>query len=80
MIVFCVIDMSIVLQYIVRTADRKIELWLIGSYITSVVGLDIRTNRCTEIFLWDGKVPGTIFGYLHEISLGTYVGIYPGPT
>ena len=53
---------------------------MIGSCIASVVGLDIRTNRCTDIFLWDGKVPGTILGYLHEIPLGTYVGIYPGPT
>ena len=64
MIIFCVIDVSIVSQYIVRTADRKLDLWLIGSCIASVVGLDIRTNRCNDIFLWDGEVPGTIFGSL----------------
>ena len=59
MIIFCVVDVSILSQYIVRTADRKIELWLIGSCTSSVVGLDIRTNRCNDILLWDGKVPGT---------------------
>ena len=80
MIIFCVIDVSILSQYIVRTADRKPELWLIWTCISPVVGLYILTNRCTDILLWDGEVPGTILGSLDEISLCKYVGIDPGPT
>ena len=44
MIIFCVIDVSILSQYFNRSVDRKLELWLIGHWIAPIVGIDIGTN------------------------------------
>ena len=47
-------DMSVVSYSVVRTVDGNIELWLIVAWLVSVVGIDLVTNECTNLVLWDG--------------------------
>ena len=51
-IIFCVMDVSVVSYSIVVTEDGNIELWLIGACIESVVGLYPVTNKFTEPIFW----------------------------
>ena len=80
MIIFYVMDVYIVSQSIVGTADISLELWLIGAWLESVVGLKLVTNECTDLLLLVREVPGTIFGDLDEILVRVYVELFKGPT
>ena len=43
-IILCVMDVYVVSQSTVTTAYGTLELWLIGYWIESIVGIDIGTN------------------------------------
>ena len=73
---FCVTDMHVASSSFSGNADGKIEWWLLGSRLLSVVGIENGSKGYTELVLWKGKVIGTRLYDIYVISQGTYVGTY----
>ena len=44
---------------------------MLGTSLGSIVGLELGTNECVELVLWDRKVIGATLGALDELFLVT---------